>query len=127
MSITDYHTDAKKEAMLEALRKSLGIVTVAVRSLETDPKKQENLRRYHYGWIDGDPEYKKAVESVADIALDFAESKLHKQIEKEDTTATIFYLKTKGKNRGYIERQELAGPDGKPIPIINVQQNDSDQ
>ena len=32
---------------------------------------------------------------------------LHKQIKKGNTTGTIFYLKTKGKKRGYIERTEV--------------------
>jgi hypothetical protein len=36
-------------------------------------------------------------------------------IQNEDTAATIFYLKTKGKKRGYIERQELTGNEGAPI------------
>jgi len=43
---------------------------------------------------------------IENIALDFAESQLHKQIKEGNSTSTIFYLKTKGKKRGYIERQE---------------------
>lgn len=120
VTTANHHTKAKKRAMLEALQKSLGIVTVAVRSLESDREKAENLRRYHYSWLKTDDTYRQEVDSIADIALDFAESKLHKQIEKEDTTATIFYLKTKGKKRGYIERQELTGADGAQLAAPKV-------
>jgi hypothetical protein len=51
------------------------------------------------------------VESISDMALDFAESQLHKQISEGEVSATIFYLKTKGKKRGYIEKveQEITG------------------
>ena len=98
MSSTDF--DIRKKAMIEALEKSLGVVTTAAKQAGID-------RTTHYVWMKEDEAYKQAVEDISDIALDFAESKLHKQIEKEDTTATIFYLKTKGKKRGYIERQEV--------------------
>jgi hypothetical protein len=40
--------------------------------------------------------------------LDFGEHKLMERIAKGDTLATMFLLKTKGKRRGYIERQEVA-------------------
>ncbi|MDR3142731.1 MAG: hypothetical protein LBU37_13545, partial [Tannerellaceae bacterium] len=45
--------------------------------------------------------------NIADIAIDFAESNLHKRIKEGDTTSIIFYLKTKGKKRGYIEKSEI--------------------
>ena len=32
----------------------------------------------------------------------------------------LFYLKTKGKSRGYVERQELTGSDGKPINWVET-------
>ena len=38
--------------------------------------------------------------------LDFAESKLIEHINNNDITSLIFFLKTKGKKRGYIERSE---------------------
>lgn len=86
--------------MIEALEKSLGVVTTACKSVGIN-------RWTHYNWYNNDEEYKKSVDSIADMALDFAESKLFKMIDKEDTTATIFFLKTKGKKRGYIEKTEI--------------------
>ena len=87
-------SNIKKKAMLQALEKSLGIVTTAAKQVGID-------RWTHYDWMKADPEYKAAVEAIDDVALDFAESKLHGQIAKGDTTATIFYLNNKGKKRGY--------------------------
>jgi hypothetical protein len=43
-----------------------------------------------------------------EIMLDFGEHKLMERVAKGDTLATMFLLKTKGKRRGYIERQEVA-------------------
>jgi transcriptional regulator of acetoin/glycerol metabolism len=91
----------KKDAMVKALEKSLGVVTTACRNIGID-------RATHYRWLEDDPKYKAAVQALSDVALDFAESKLHSLIQEGDTTATIFYLKTKGKQRGYIERQEVS-------------------
>jgi len=92
--------DIHKKAMIEALTKSLGIVTIACKEVGIS-------RTLHYNWMNEDEDYKKAVEDISDVAIDFAESMLHKQIQDKDTTATIFYLKTKGKRRGYVEKQEI--------------------
>jgi hypothetical protein len=92
-------TRQHKKKMIEALELSLGVVTTAC-------KKADIARATHYLWINKDPDYKESVESISDIALDFAESQLHKQIRDGSTASTIFYLKTKGKKRGYIERIE---------------------
>ena len=89
-----------KRAMIEALEKSLGIVTSACKSVGIN-------RSTHYDWLKSDEDYKAEVESIEDIAIDFAESQLHKQIKDGNPTSTIFYLKTKAKKRGYIERQEI--------------------
>ena len=100
-------TEQHKKAMIEALEKSLGVVTTAC-------KKVGIGRTTFYGWLQDDPEFAKEVDDIQNIALDYAESQLHKQIGKGNTSATIFYLKTKGKKRGYIERQEITGADGMP-------------
>jgi hypothetical protein len=100
-----------KKAMLEALEKSLGVVTTAAKAVGID-------RSTHYEWLKTDEKYKEAVEAIGDVALDFAESQLHKQMQTGDTTACIFYLKTKGKKRGYVERQEITGADGGAVTIV---------
>ena len=92
--------DTQKAAMIEALEKSLGIVTSACKNVGIS-------RNTHYTWMKQDDVYKEAVEDIENIALDFAESQLHKQIKEGNTSGTIFYLKTKGKRRGYVERTEI--------------------
>ena len=93
-------TDTKKGLMLEALEKSLGIVSTACKMVDIS-------RQTHYAWMKADEEYKKAVDSIQDGVLDFAESHLYKLVKEGNPAATIFFLKTKGKKRGYIERQEI--------------------
>lgn len=93
-------TDIQKNAMIEALEKSLGIVTAACKTVGI-------ARQTHYEWYKEDEDYRNRVDSIADMTLDFAESQLHKQIKEGNSTATIFFLKTKGKHRGYVERQEI--------------------
>ena len=93
-------TKAAKKAMLEALYKNLGIVSKSAEIAGIG-------RGSHYRWMEEDEVYRREVESVPDYVLDFVEDKLHSLIKDQDTTATIFYLKTKGKKRGYIERSEL--------------------
>ena len=86
--------------MIEALELSLGVVTSAAKKVGID-------RKRHYEWLKNDEEYKIAVEDIDDVAIDFAESQLHKQIKSGQAAPTIFFLKTKGKKRGYIEKQEI--------------------
>lgn len=89
-----------KKAILTALEKSLGVVTTACKKVGIN-------RTTFYKYLKEDKEFAKQVKDIENIALDFAESQLHKQISEGNTTATIFLLKTKGKSRGYVERSEI--------------------
>ena len=93
-------TDILKANLLEALEKSLGVVTTACSKVGCS-------RETFYKYCKEDEEFKSKVDDISNVTLDFAESQLHKQIMDGNTTATIFYLKTKGKKRGYIERTEV--------------------
>ena len=90
----------KKEKVLQALEESLGVVTTAC-------LKAGISRQLFYQWKKEDKQFADKVLDIEDIALDFAESKLHSQISSNNITATIFFLKTRGKKRGYVEAQEI--------------------
>ncbi len=100
-----------KKALLEALEKSLGVVTTACKAVGVD-------RTTFYKYVNEDPAFKQAVDDVENIALDFAESQLHRQIQNGEVSSTIFYLKTKGKRRGYIEKQELETSGSQKIEVV---------
>lgn len=89
----------KKELLL-ALNKNLGVISSACEALGIS-------RTTYYKYYNEDNEFKKQVDNVCEATIDFAESKLLELIESGNVTATIFFLKTKGKRRGYIERQEV--------------------
>jgi hypothetical protein len=103
----------KKDAIIQALEKSLGVVTTACKQVGIG-------RTTFYEWLNNDTEFAKQVEEIQNVALDFAESQLHKQIGDGSTSATIFYLKTKGKKRGYIERQEITGAEGERLFQVKI-------
>ena len=92
-------TAKKKKAFIEALKQSLGIVTRACEVTGV-------ARKTVYRWRANDEKFEQAVQEVNEIALDFVETQLYKQIREGNTTAIIFYMKCKGKKRGYIDRVE---------------------
>lgn len=111
-------SDILKIQLVEALEKSLGVVTSACRMVGIH-------RSTFYEWYKKDLEFKEKVDSIQDITLDFVESQLHKQIQEGNVTATIFYLKTKGTKRGYIERQDHTHH-LKPFTHIEIEQKFDD-
>lgn len=90
----------QKQAMVQALEKTLGIITKA-------SKMSGVSRKSHYRWMEDDEEYKEVVDSIADIALDYVEDKMFEQIDMGNPPLIMMYLKTKGKKRGYIEKTEV--------------------
>lgn len=89
-----------KKALIEAMHKSLGVVSDACKTVGVD-------RGTFYNYINNDPEFAAAVAQSEETALDMVESKAYEQIKQGNTAMIIFYLKTKGKRRGFVERQEV--------------------
>ena len=57
--------------------------------------------------------------------IDNVESKLYQKALEGEGWAVCFFLKTQGKRRGYIERQEHTGEDGREI-VFRVKYADGD-
>ena len=107
--------DIKKKAFLEAYQKAFGNISKACKATSMD-------RGTFYDWKVKDAEFLAALESVEpeeDFA-DFVEDALVEKIRDKDTTAIIFACKTKLKKRGYVERQEITGADGKKFFEVTI-------
>ena len=90
----------RKKGLLVALEKALGIVTTACKSVGVD-------RGTFYNYYNSDPEFKAAVDELENVSLDFAESTLYGLMRDKNPAAVIFYLKTKGRKRGYTEHSSV--------------------
>lgn len=90
-------TEHNKKKLVEAMERALGVVTTACKLAGLG-------RTIFYEYYKTDEEFKRACDDIENVALDFAESQLHKQIKGGNPASTIFFLKTKGKKRGYFEK-----------------------
>jgi hypothetical protein len=110
----------RKRVFLTAYDKTLGNVSASCAQIGIN-------RQTFYDWMNKDPAFKKKVEDTNEKQIDFVESQLLKNIQSSDTTSIIFFLKTKGKNRGYKEKLEMdvdLKSDGKPILPFIIRKKD---
>lgn len=90
----------KADEVAAAIKKAKGFVTVAARDLGCTTQTIHNYRNAYKAVAD-------AFEESRESHLDFTEGKLLEQIKAGNITGIIFYLKTQGRNRGYIERSQV--------------------
>lgn len=102
--------------LIEALEKSLGVVTTACKSIGIN-------RDFYYKYYNEDEDFKKRVDKIENTSLDFVESQLYQKIKgipkldinkkiigyvcEPDTACIIWYMKCKGKKRGYSEPSKI--------------------
>ena len=92
-------TKQKKELFLKAFESSGCNISQAAKVVGIN-------RRSFYNWCESDKKFEEEVMDVRESIIDFAETALIKNIKEGKETSLIFYLKTKGKERGYVERTE---------------------
>lgn len=88
-----------KQLLIIALEENLGIIAAAI-------KKVGVSRSAFTKYYNDDLDFRLAVDDVREEVIDFVESQLFKQIKNGAAAQTIFYLKTKGKHRGYVEQTD---------------------
>lgn len=93
-------TEKRKKIFLDAFDASAGNVSVAC-------KKTNISRRTFYNWRDADKEFADKVEEIEESFYDLLESKAKQQVMEGNSAMIIFMLKTKCKNRGYVEKTEI--------------------
>ena len=106
-----------KERVITALQQNKGVVSHAARALECS-------RQSIYNYIDRHEEVKEAFDEINEATIDRVEQRMLELIDEGHPTLIIFYLKTKGKHRGYVERQEVTGKDGDPIVLVTGMDTD---
>lgn len=100
--------DITNKQIIEVLEKKAGLLAPTAKALGIS-------RQTIYRWIESDQELKDAVKSCRETVIDMAESVLMEKIQGKETVATLFYLKTIGRERGYVERQEYAEHKEQPL------------
>lgn len=105
----------KRQIVLAALKKSGGNVSHACEQVGIS-------RAGFYLEKQNNPEFAKEVDELQEAVVDLVETALMKQIQEGNTACIIFYLKTKGKDRGYVERSEIdhRGKDGGAIQFDSI-------
>ena len=102
-------TDKNKAIMLKALHKTLGKVVTACEEAGVS-------RSQYYAWLELDEDFAQAVRDQNERNIDIVESVMFDLIVNEKNPQMVmFYLKTKGKGRGYREGMEHTGADGKDL------------
>ena len=101
------------EQIANALEATNGYVYLAARSLHCAPKTI-------YLRLKKSPALKQRLDDIRGEELDLTEQKLRDAILRGEAWAITLKLKTLGKSRGYVERQEVTGADGGKVQIEYV-------
>ena len=103
----------KEKDILEALKASRGIVSAAARRLGMN--RRQLTRR-----VKSSEKLKEARDDARAEFCDLAESKLAENVEAGNVPSVLFALKCLGKDRGYVERSEVTGKDGRDLGEIVI-------
>lgn len=105
------------QQVIDAIDDKKGMVYLAAEKLGCCHTTVYNYARRH-------PTVQYAIDANRGVMLDTAELALWRGIQDGESWAVQFALRTLGKDRGYVERQEISGRDGGPLVIGNVTLND---
>jgi hypothetical protein len=114
MSFNKNTTEQRKAMFLDALKKNLYVITAACEQTGVG-------RTTFYEWMKSDEEFKKSVEEIEEIQTDFVETQLLKKIKEGSERSILFYMKYKGRKRGYTDSLDITSGGDKITEIKLIQ------
>lgn len=105
-----------KEQMLEAIQGSQGLVSKIQRKLEAilgEKISWDTTEKWIHKW----EEAETAVKNEKEAMLDIAENNIFKDMVNGDTATSKWYLRMKGKERGYEDTAQLQLDNTDPLRI----------
>ncbi len=94
------HLTPIKRAFAELMLNNLCNVTAACRQTGI-------TRQTYYNWCEDDKDFAAAMTEAKESQIDFVENKLMTNVQQGKETSAIFFLKTIGRERGYIETHKI--------------------
>lgn len=98
------------DQVADALKETRGMVYLAAKRLGCSHVTVQNYAN-RYAMV------REALQTQRGQLIDTAELKLWHAVTEGESWAVLFALRTIGKDRGYVERQEVTGKDGEPVGI----------
>ena len=108
----------KKSDVAKAINTYKGNISAIARAFNRDRKTVYEYIRKNDLW--------DKVEEARETMVDNVESALYQQALSGNTTAMIFFLKTQGKDRGYVERVEQQNSGETTIRVVRDDGRDND-
>ena len=106
-----------QEQMLEAIKGSQGLVSKIQRRLEEITREPwnswETVERYIHKW----ESCEQAIRAEKEAMLDLAENNIFKELARGDTATSKWYLRMKGKERGYEDTPTIQLANDDPLNI----------
>lgn len=90
----------KTEQVAQALHEAKGMITIAAQKLRCNPETVRNYIKRHASVA-------QACQDERDMMTDIAELALYRAIQNGEPWSVSLYLRTIGRHRGYVEKQEL--------------------
>lgn len=106
--MTPIKKESKKEDFVKFYESSACNVSVTCKRVGIS-------RNTFYEWLKTDDKFEAKIKEEEEGLLDYAETMLFKKIKEGSTAELIFFLKTKGRKRGYVERHDHSVTMEKPI------------
>ena len=105
-----------QEQFLEAIKGTQGLVSKIQKKLGAatgETWSWETVERYIHKW----EACEEAVKAEKEAMLDLAENNIFKALTQNDLATSKWYLRMKGKERGYVETQEIHNVNADPLNV----------